>query len=61
MQGKRKGALKWFGETEGSSLVAFEGMDALLVKTNLLVHSLSAFLMLEREWHPAMTIFSLWG
>ena len=61
MQGKRKGALKWFGETEGSFLVAFGGMDALLVKTNLLVHSLSAFLMLEREWHPAVTIFSLWG
>ena len=58
MQGKRKGALKWFGETEGRFLLAFGGgMDALLVKTNLLVHSLSAFLMLEREWHPAVTIF----
>ena len=58
MQGKRKGASKWFGETEGRFLVAFGGgMDALLVKTNLLVHSLSAFLMLEREWHPAVTIF----
>ena len=59
MQGKRKGALKWFGETEGRFLVAFGGggMDALLVKTNLLVRSLSAFLILEREWHPAVTIF----
>ena len=57
MQGKCKGALKWFGETEGRFLVAFGGMDVLLVKTNLLVHSLSAFLMLEREWHPTVTIF----
>ena len=27
MQGKRKGALKWFGETEGRFLVAFGGGD----------------------------------
>jgi len=27
MQGKRKAALKWFAETEGRFLVAFEGMD----------------------------------
>ena len=46
MQGKRKGALKWFGETEGRFLVAFEGgMDVLLVKMNLLVHSLLVFWM----------------
>ena len=57
MQGKRKGALKWFGETEGRFLVAFGGDGCPLVKTNLLVRSLSAFLMLEREWHPAVTIF----
>ena len=43
MQGKRKGALKWFGETEGRFLVAFGGMDVLLVKMNLLVHFLLVF------------------
>ena len=43
MQGKHKGALKWFGETEGRFLVAFGGMDVLLVKMNLLVHFLLVF------------------
>ena len=43
MQRKRKGALKWFGETEGRFPVAFGGMDVLLVKMNLLVHSLLVF------------------
>ena len=38
-------------------MLHLRGMDALLVKMNLLVRSLSAFLMLEREWHPAVTIF----
>ena len=61
MQGKCKGALKWFGGTEGRFLLHLVGMDSLFVKTNLLVHSLSAFLMLEIEWHPAVTIFCLWG
>lgn len=45
MQGKRKGALKWFGETEGRFLVAFGGGGwmSFWKKINLLVHFLSVF------------------
>lgn len=42
MQGMRKGALKWFGETEGRFLVAFGGMDALLVRMNLLLQRVAS-------------------
>ena len=43
MQGKRKGALKWFGETEGRFLVAFGGDGCPFGKMSLLVHSLLVF------------------
>ena len=42
MRGMRKGALKWFGETEGRFLVAFGGMDALLVRMNLLLQRVAS-------------------
>lgn len=46
MQGKRKGALKWFGETEGRFLVAFGGggMDVLLEKNESACSFLISFL-----------------
>ena len=57
MQGNAKVHLNGLEKQRVGFLLLLGGMDALLVKTNLLVHSLSAFLMLEREWYPAVTIF----
>lgn len=53
--------LNGLGKQRVHFLLHLGGMDVLLVKMNLLVHFWSVFLIPEREWHPAVIIFLVFG
>ena len=61
MQGKRKGALKWFGETEGRFLVAFGGDACPFGKNECACSFLISFLNVgKRVASSSDNFFSLW-
>ena len=57
MKRKCKVALKWFGETEGRLVVAFEGDGCPFGKNESACSFLISFLNVGKRWHPAVTIF----
>ena len=61
MQGKRKGALKWFGETEGRFLVAFGGDGCPFGKNESACSFLISFLNVGKRVASSSDNFLVFG
>lgn len=61
MQGKRKGALKWFGETEGRFLVAFGGDGCPFGKNESACSFLISFLNVGKRVASSSDDFLVFG
>ena len=61
MQGKRKGAFKWFGETEGRFLVAFGGDGCPFGKNESACSFLISFLNVGKRVVSSSDNFLIFG